>query len=162
MQAIVFLFQLLEGSLAVAGNFTGAGRIALEDLQHHGALAVQAGKAVLRVVNDLHIGHVRQADIAKAIHMEQQGTGDILDAVVLLADLQQPGLVAGILDITGGHGEVLGIDQLCQRVDIQHLGHVGVLHGHLLGILILLLGILQLLLVIVQHLAGLGELDIGL
>ena len=94
--------------------------------------------------------------------MEQQGTGDILDAVVLLADLQQPGLVAGILDITGGHGEVLGIDQLCQRVDIQHLGHVGVLHGHLLGILVLLLGILQLLLVIVQHLAGLGELDIGL
>ena len=162
MQAIVFLFQLLEGSLAVAGNFTGAGRIALEDLQHHGALAVQAGKAVLRVVNDLHIGHVRQADIAKAIHMEQQGTGDILDAVVLLADLQQPGLVAGILDITGGHGEVLGIDQLCQRVNIQHLGHVGVLHGHLLGILVLLLGIFQLLLVIVQHLAGLGELDIGL
>ena len=67
---IVFLFQLLEGSLAVAGNFTGAGRIALEDLQHHGALTVQAGKAVLRVVNDLHIGHVRQADIAKAVHME--------------------------------------------------------------------------------------------
>ena len=100
MQAIVFLFQLLESGLAVAGNFTGAGRIALEDLQHHGALAVQAGKAVFRVVDDLHIGHVRQADIAKAVHMEQQGTGDILDAVVLLADLQQPGLVAGILDIT--------------------------------------------------------------
>ena len=34
--------------------------------------------------------------------------------------------------------------------------------GLLLGILILLLGIGQLLLVIVQHLAGLGELDIGL
>ena len=87
MEAVVLSFQLLERGQAVVRDGAGAGAGAFVDFQHGRALAVQAGKAGLCVIDDLHIGHVRQADIAEAVHMEQQGTGDIVDAVVLLADL---------------------------------------------------------------------------
>ena len=103
MQAVVLGFQLLEGGQAVVRHLAGAGGGALVDLQHGCALAVQAGVAGLGVVDDLNVSHVRQADIPEAVHMEQQSAGDILDAVVFLADLQQPALAAGILDVTGGH-----------------------------------------------------------
>ena len=161
MEAVVLSFQLLERGQAVVRDGAGAGAGAFVDFQDGRALAVQAGEAGLGVIDDLHIGHVRQADIAEAVHMEQQGTGDIVDAVVLLADLQQPRFAAGILDVTGGHREVLGVDELRQRVDVQHLGDVGAGHGLLLGVLIGLLCGFELLFVLVQHLAGLGELHIG-
>ena len=162
MQAVVLGFQLLEGGQAVVRHFAGTGGGALVDLQHGCALTVQAGVAGLGVVDDLNVSHVRQADIPEAVHMEQQGTGDILDAVVFLADLQQPALAAGILDVTGGHREVLGIDELCQRVDVQQLGDVGAGHRLFLSVRVGLLCLGELLFVLVQHLAGLGKLHISL
>ena len=162
MQAVVLGFQLLEGGQAVVRHFAGAGGGALVDLQHGCALAVQAGVAGLGVVDDLNVGHVRQADIPEAVHMEQQSAGDILDAVVFLADLQQPALAAGILDVTGGHREVLGIDELCQRVDVQQLGDVGAGHRLFFSVRVGLLCLGELLFVLVQHLAGFGELHISL
>ena len=57
--------------------------------------------------------------------MEQQCTADILHAFVFLAHLQQPRLASFVLDVTGGHGEVLGVDEGGKGLDIQLLGHIG-------------------------------------
>ena len=161
MQALVLGLQLLKGGQAVAGHVAGAGRAALEDLQHRRPLAVQAGIAGLGVVDDFHIRHIGEADIAKAIHMEQQGSLNVGDAVVLLAHLQQPALAAGILDVTGGHGEVLGIDEGGQRVDVQLLCHVGAGKGLFLRGFVLGLRRFVLSLVVVQHIAGIGKFHVG-
>ena len=92
--------------------------------------------------------------------MEQQRALDIGHAVVLLANFQQPGFSAGVLDVAGGHGEVLGVDEGGQRVDIQLLGHIGAGEGFLLGRLILGVGLVVLGLVVVQHLTGFGKLHV--
>ena len=97
MKVRILSLQLLEGIQAAVRDAAGAGIGVAENFQHHGPLAVQAGVAGLGVVDDLNVSHVRQADIPEAVHMEQQSAGDILDAVVFLADLQQPALAAGIL-----------------------------------------------------------------
>ena len=93
--------------------------------------------------------------------MQQQCAADILHAVVFLAHLQQPRLTAFVLDVTGRHGEVLGVDQGGKGLDIQLLGHIRAGKGLFLGGLVLELCLAELLFVLVQHLAGLGELHIG-
>ena len=161
MQAVVLGFQLLECRQAVVGNIAGAGVGVLVNFQHRSLLAVQAGVAVGCVVDDLYIRNIRQAHVAVAVHMQQQGTGDILHAVVLFADLQQPRLAVLVLHITCRHGEVLGIDQLCKGVDIQLFCHIGLRQCAGFCRLVFLLGAFQLLFVFVQHLTRFGELHIG-
>ena len=125
MQTIVLGFQLLESIQTVGRYVTRAGTVVLVNFQHRGLLAVQAGVAVSGVVYDLHVCHIGKAHVAVALHMEQQCTADILHAVVFLAHLQQPRLAAFVLDVTGGHGEVLGVDEGGKGLDIQLLGHIG-------------------------------------
>ena len=155
MQAGVLLLQLIKGRQAVAGHLSGAGIGALIDLDHGGILAVQAGKGSGCVVDDLHVRHICQAHVSKAIHPQQQRTGDILHAAVLLAHLQKPGLAVLIGDITRRHREVLGIDQGRQGLDIQLLGHIGAGQSLLFGLLIILLGSHELLFVLPQHIGRL-------
>ena len=161
MQAVVLGFQLPERFQTVVGNIAGAGGGVFVDLQHGGLLAVQAGVAVGGVVDDFHVCHIRKTHIAVAVHVQQQGTGNILHAAVLLTDLQQPGLSVLVLHIAGRHRKVLGVDQLSQRIDIQLLCHVCLRQSRGLGGLVLLLGGFQLLFVFVEHLAGFSELHVG-
>ena len=93
--------------------------------------------------------------------MEQQCTADIVHAVVFLAHLQQPRLAAFVLDVTGRHGEVLGVDEGGKVLDIQLLGHIGAGKRLFLGGLVLGLGLTELLFVLIQLLAGFGKLHIG-
>ena len=161
MQAIVLGFQLLESIQTVGRYVTCAGTVVLVNFQHRSLLAVQAGVAFGGVVDDLHVCHVGKAHIAVALHMEQQRTADILHAVVFLAHLQQPRLAAFVLDVTGGHGKVLGVDEGGKGLDIQLLGHIGAGKRLFLGGLVLGLGLVELLFVLVQLLAGFGKLHIG-
>ena len=161
MQAIVLGFQLLESLQTVGGNVTCAGAVVLVNFQHRCLLAVQAGVAVGGVVDDFHVCHIGKAHVAVALHMEQQGPADIVHAVVFLAHLQQPRLAAFVLDITGGHGEVLGVDEGGKSLDIQLLGHIRAGKCLFLGGFVLGLGLAELLFVLVQHLAGFGKLHIG-
>ena len=93
--------------------------------------------------------------------MEQQRAADILHAVVFLANLQQPRIAAFVLDVTGGHGEVLGVDEGGKGLDIQLLSHIGAGKCLFLGGLVLSLGLAELLFVLVQHLTGFGKFHIG-
>ena len=161
MQALVLGFQLLESVQTVGRYVTCAGTVVLVNFQHRGLLAVQAGIAVGGIVDDLHVCHVGKAHVAVALHMEQQCTPDILHAVVFLAHLQQPRLAAFVLDVTGGHGKVLGVDEGGKGLDIQLLGHIGAGKRLFLGGLVLGLGLVELLFVLVQLLAGFGKLHIG-
>ena len=161
MQTIVLGFQLLESIQTVGRYVTCAGTVVLVNFQHRSLFAIQAGIAVGGVVDDLHVCHVRKAHIAVALHMEQQCTADILHAVVFLTHLQQPRLAAFVLDVTGGHGEVLGVDQGRKGLDVQLLGHIGAGKRLFLGGLVLGLGLAELLFVLVQLLAGFGKLHIG-
>ena len=85
--------------------------------------------------------------------LAKQGTGNVIHAVVLLADFQQPGLAAGVLHIACRHGEVLGVDQGGQGVDVQLLLHIRLGQRLGAGRLVLLLGRFQLLFVLVELLA---------
>ena len=161
VQTIVLGFQLLETVQTVGGYVTCAGAVVLVNFQHRGLLAVQAGIAVGGVVDDLHVCHIGKAHVAVALHMEQQRAADILHAVVFLAHLQQPRLAVFVLDVTGGHGEILGVDQGRKGLDIQLLGHIGAGKRLFLGGLVLGLGLAELLFVLVQLLACLGKLHIG-
>ena len=162
MQAVVLGFQLLEGAQAVVRDVAGTGGSVFIDLEHGGLFAVQAGEAVGGVVDDLHVRHIGQAHVAVAVHMQQQGTSNVIHAVVLLADFQQPGLAAGVLHIACRHGEVLGVDQGGQGVDVQLLLHIRLGQRLGAGRLVLLLGLFQLLFVLVELLAGLGKLHVGI
>ena len=162
MQAVVLFFQLFKCGQAVVGDLACTGSRILIDFEDGCLFAVQAGVAVGGVINDLHIRHIRKAHVAVALHMQQQGTADILHTVVLFADFQQPGLAVLILHVTGRHGEVLGIDELRQRFNVQLLCHIGLCQSVGLGRLILCLGSLQLLFVLVQHFTRFGELHIGI
>ena len=153
--------QLLEGFQAAVRDAAGAGIGVAENFQHHGPLPVQAGVAGLGVVDDGHVGHIGEADIAEAIDVEQKCALDVRNAVVLFADLQQPGLAALIGDVAGGHREVLGVDELSEGLDVQLLGHIGAGKSLFLGLLVELLGVFQLVFVVLQLLPGLGELHIG-
>ena len=93
--------------------------------------------------------------------MEQQCTADILHAVVFLAHLQQPRLAAFVLDVTGGHGEVLGVDESGKGLDVQLFGHIRAGKCLFLGGFVLGLGLAELLFILVQHLAGFGKLHIS-
>ena len=161
MQTIVLGFQLLESIQTVGRYVTCAGAVVLVNFQHRSLFAVQAGIAVGGVVDDLHVCHVRKAHVAVALHMEQQCTADILHAVVFLAHLQQPRLAAFVLDVTGRHGEVLGVDEAGKGLDIQLLGHIGAGKRLFPGGLVLGLGLAELLFVLIQLLAGFGKLHIG-
>ena len=161
MQTLVLGLQLLESVQTVGRYVTCAGTVVLVNFQHRSLLAVQAGIAVGGVVDDLHVCHVRKAHVAVALHMEQQCTADILHAVVFLAHLQQPRLAAFVLDVTGGHGKVLGVDEGGKGLDIQLLGHIGAGKRLFPGGLVLGLGLAELLFVLVQLLAGFGKLHIG-
>ena len=161
MQTLVLGFQLLESVQTVGRYVTCAGTVVLVNFQHRSLLAVQAGVAVGGVVDDLHVCHIGKAHVAVALHMEQQCTADIVHAVVFLAHLQQPRLAAFVLDVTGGHGEVLGVDEGGKGLDIQLLGHIGAGKRLFLGGLVLGLGLAELLFVLIQLLAGFGKLHIG-
>ncbi|SCI20133.1 Uncharacterised protein [uncultured Clostridium sp.] len=161
VQAVVLFFQLFKCGQAVVGDLACTGSRILIDFEDGCLFAVQAGVAVGGVINDLHIRHIRKAHVAVALHMQQQGTADILHTVVLFADFQQPGLAVLILHVTGRHGEVLGIDELRQRFNVQLLCHIGLCQSVGLGRLVLCLGSLQLLFVLVQHFTRFGELHIG-
>jgi len=161
VQTLVLGFQLLESVQTVGRYVTCAGTVVLVNFQHRSLLAVQAGVAVSGVVDDLHVCHIGKAHVAVALHMEQQCTADIVHAVVFLAHLQQPRLAAFVLDVTGGHGEVLGVDEGGKGLDIQLLGHIGAGKRLFLGGLVLGLGLAELLFVLIQLLAGFGKLHIG-
>ena len=162
MQAVVPALHLFKGGQAVIGDLARTGGRILINFEDGCLFAVQAGVAVRRVVDDLHIRHIGKAHVAIALHMQQQSTADVLHAVVLFAHLQQPGLAVLVRHITGRHGEVLCIDELGQRVDIQLLCHIGLCQRIGLGRLVLFLGGLQLLFVLVQHFTRFGELHIGI
>ncbi len=161
MQVGVLSLQFLESFQTAVRNTAGAGSRVSEDLQHDGPLAVQAGVAGVGVIDDFHIGHIGEPDIAEALHMEQQSALNILHAVVFLTDLQQPGLTVFVLHIARRHGEVLGVDELSQRLDVQLLCHVSACQCLGLAVLIELLGVFQLLFVVFQLLTGFRELHIG-
>ena len=161
MKVRILSLQLLEGVQAAVRDAAGAGIGVAENFQHHGPLPIQAGVAGLGVVDDGHVGHIGEADIAEAIDVDQKCALDVRNAVVLFADLQQPGLAALIGDIAGRHREVLGVDELGEGLDVQLLGHIGAGKGLFLGLLVELLGVFQLVFVVLQLLPGLGELHIG-
>ena len=161
MKVRILSLQLLEGIQAAVRDAAGAGGGVAENFQHHGPLPIQAGVAGLGVVDDGHVSHIGEADIAEAIDVEQKCALDVRNAVVLFADLQQPGLAALIGDIAGRHREVLGVDELGEGLDVQLLGHIGAGKGLFLGLLVELLGVFQLVFVVLQLLPGLGELHIG-
>ena len=157
----ILSLQLLEGIQAAVRDAAGAGIGVAENFQHHGPLPVQAGIAGLGVVDDGHVGHIGEADIAEAIDVEQKCALDVRNAVVLFADLQQPGLAALIGDVAGRHREVLSVDELGEGLDVQLLGHIGAGKGLFLALLVELLGVFQLVLIVLEHLAGLGKTHIG-
>ena len=161
MQVGILGLHLLEGVQAAVRDAAGAGGGVAENFQHHGPLAVQAGVAGLRVVDDGHIGHVGEADVAEALDVEQKSALDVRDAVVLLTDLQQPRLAVLVGDVTGRHREVLSVDELGEGLDVQLLCHIGAGQGLFLGVLVEPLCIFQLVLIVLQLLPGLGELYIG-
>ena len=161
MQTVVLGFQLLESIQTVGGYVACAGAVVLVDLQHRSLLAVQAGIAVGGVVDDLHVCHVRKAHVAVALHMKQQCAADIVYAVVFLAHLQQPRGAVLILNVAGGHGEVLGVDQGRKGLDIQLFGHISTGKRLFLGGLVLGLGLAELLFVLIQLLACFGKFHIG-
>ena len=161
MKVRILSLQLLEGIQAAVRDAAGAGIGVAENFQHHGPLPVQAGVAGLGVVDDGHVGHIGEADIAEAIDVEQKCALDVRNAVVLFADLQQPGLAALIGDVAGRHREVLSVDELGEGLDVQLLGHIGAGKGLFLALLVELLGVFQLVLIVLEHLAGLSKAHIG-
>ena len=95
-------------------GIVGAGGAVFVDAQDDSLLAVQTGVAGACIVNDGDGGHIGKAHIADAIHADQQRTGDVLHGFELVAYLQKPAVVVLIVDVTGGHGEIL------RRQDIFH------------------------------------------
>ena len=77
MKVRILGLQLLEGIQAAVRDAAGAGIGVAENFQHHGPLPVQAGVAGLGVVDDGHVGHIGEADIAEAIDVEQKCALDV-------------------------------------------------------------------------------------
>ena len=135
--AFILAFQLGKGFLAVFRGLICTGGAAFENAEDDSLLAVEAGVAEACVVDDGDGGYIGNAHLTDAVHAHQQRAGDVLHAGVFIAYLQKPAVVIGIVDITGRHGEVLGVDQLGKHAHREQLVQIRAGQGIFSGFFVL-------------------------
>ena len=141
----------------------GVGGLLVEG-QQDAVGAVQLGEHLVPVVRQLHAGHVQQAHLVDGIQsqLEQLHAPQGVQGVKLVAHAHQHLLVLRVVDVAGGHGEVLGPDEAGHHLGGHHAVQPRVLQGFVPLVVELLAGLGQLRLALLEHLGGLGEAAVGL
>ena len=148
------LGALLSHAVGDVGG--GEGGLLL-DGQQNAVLAVDLGEGFVGVVGDLHAGHVGQAHLVHGIHADgkQLQPLQFVDGFELVAHAHQIFVVVHVVDIAGGHGQVLRAQQSGHGVHGDDPVQTGV--GQRLVALVL-----KFLARFRQLIRGLGQLGLGL
>ena len=158
MQGAVVGLQRGHFGVHRLGHGGGRGGRAFVDRQQHRAIFAHLGVAGVGVVGQLDIRDILQLHIAHAGYGAQHHIAQRIHAVVGGADLQHIAVAIGVVDVPGGHREVLRHNQLRQRCDVQKLVKVGVFQCLLAGGFVLLAGGVQLCLPCLQLGQTVGDL----
>ena len=163
MQAVILCHQVLHGGRACVGHRRGGRRRALINRKQHGAVFAHLGIAVIGVIRQFNVRHIRKPHIANTVNAAQDHAFQLVHIVKRIADLQDI-LVAvpfPAVNVTGGHREVLGGDQLLQGIHIQKLVKVSAFQRLLAGGFVLLARGVQLGLASLQLGAAAADLELA-
>ena len=163
VQAVILCHQVLHGGRACVGHRRGGRRRALINRKQHGAVFAHLGIAVIGVIRQFNVRHIRKPHIANTVNAAQDHAFQLVHIVKRIADLQDI-LVAvpfPAVNVTGGHREVLGGDQLLQGIHIQKLVKVSAFQRLLAGGFVLLARGVQLGLASLQLGAAAADLELA-
>ena len=131
MQPLILRGELVKAGADVLGDLRrGVGRL-LRERGEDAVLAVELGIDLVGVVRGEHRRDVREPDRLDAVdaEVEEYEVGQLLRAGELLADGDHIAHAVIVIDVTGGHGEVLRRQNAGDGRDGEHPAEVGLPRG---------------------------------
>ena len=103
---------LINSLIDVPRQLVGTCRRVLKYRKHDCGLTIQSRICIHRIIYDRDVRDIGQMYRPDLINIDEQGIGNFLAVVILIADAEHPGLIVLIVNVSCRHRKVLRVYQL--------------------------------------------------